>query len=132
MPLGILPWVPNPFILPSSSMTILYFFISPTSLSAWRVGEQGEDLKQREQSKENFSATSLICLYLYLLLLGKSPTFLSVSTCLYFSSYHLLLKNITLVILPSIKKKTKTKQKKHSLLCKKIKVVRMYLNLRGH
>ena len=45
-------------------MTILYFYISPTSLSAWWVGEQGEDLKQQEQSKENFSATSLICLYL--------------------------------------------------------------------
>ena len=28
--------------------------------------------------------------------------FLSVSTCLYFSSYRLLLKNITLVILPSV------------------------------
>lgn len=46
--------VPNPFILPSSSMTTSYFYISPTSLSAWPVGEQGEDLKQQEQSRELF------------------------------------------------------------------------------
>ena len=109
-------------------MTILYFYISPAFLSAWWVGEQGEDLSNRNNQK-NFAATSLICLYLYLLLLGKPPTFLSVSTSLYFSSNPLLLKNITLIILLSITKKTKIK---HSLLCKKIKVVRMYLYLRDH